>query len=101
MSHAGQAATIRYLQYWTDQRPTGNNEGIGETRKAELKGSCAALGVEETRCVALDRPEIQDNPRVWWDESLIESIVKEYVQRWHVDVVSSRQSLFHFGRAHA
>ncbi|KAH9208546.1 N-acetylglucosaminyl-phosphatidylinositol de-N-acetylase, a glycan bosynthesis protein [Leptodontidium sp. 2 PMI_412] len=66
---------------------TGNNEGIGDTRKAELQGSCAALGVEETRCVALDWPEIQDNPRAWWDESLIESIVKEYVQKWHVDVI--------------
>ncbi|KAH7360066.1 putative deacetylase LmbE-like domain-containing protein [Rhexocercosporidium sp. MPI-PUGE-AT-0058] len=66
---------------------TGNNEGIGETRKAELQGSCAALGVEETRCVALDRPGIQDNPGVWWDESLIESIVKEHVQKWHVDVI--------------
>ncbi|KAH7408863.1 putative deacetylase LmbE-like domain-containing protein [Cadophora sp. MPI-SDFR-AT-0126] len=66
---------------------TGNNEGIGETRKAELQGSCVTLGVEETRCVALDRPDIQDSPRVWWDESLIESIVKEYVQKWHVDVI--------------
>lgn len=93
MSHAGRL-DVGYLPYWTDQRPTGNDQGLGETRKAELQGSCAALGVRETRCVALDRLEIQDNPGVWWDESLIESIVKEYVQKWHVDVVSSRHSQF-------
>ncbi|KAH8665284.1 putative deacetylase LmbE-like domain-containing protein [Tricladium varicosporioides] len=66
---------------------TGNNDGIGEARKAELRGSCKALGIDETRCVALDRPEIQDNPKVWWDQAVIESIVREYVEKWHVDAI--------------
>ncbi|KAH6664170.1 putative glycan biosynthesis protein [Halenospora varia] len=66
---------------------TGNNYGIGEARKAELQGSCKALGIDEARCVALDRPEIQDNPKVWWDQVVIESIVKEYVEKWHVDAI--------------
>jgi N-acetylglucosaminylphosphatidylinositol deacetylase len=66
----------------------GNNYGIGETRKLELKGSCASLGIDPGRCVALDVPDIQDNPRVWWDEKVIQSIVKGYVEKWHADAVS-------------
>jgi len=54
----------------------------------ELKGSCASLGIDPRRCVALDIPEIQDNPKVWLDESVIENIVKEYVEKWNADVVS-------------
>jgi len=65
----------------------GNNYGIGKTRKLELKGSCASLGIGPGRCVALDIPEIQDNPKVWWDEKVIQHIVKEYVERWHADAV--------------
>jgi N-acetylglucosaminylphosphatidylinositol deacetylase len=67
---------------------TGNNYGIGETRKLELKGSCASLGIDPKRCIALDRPDIQDNPKVWWDEKVIEDIVKEYVGKWQADAVS-------------
>jgi N-acetylglucosaminylphosphatidylinositol deacetylase len=66
----------------------GNNYGIGETRKRELEGSCEALGIDEARCVVLDRPDIQDSPTVWWDESVIQTIVAQYIQDWHVDAVS-------------
>ena len=66
----------------------GNNYGIGETRKLELKGSCASLGIDPERCVALDVPDLQDNPKVWWDEKAIESLVKAYVEKWHADAVS-------------
>ena len=41
----------------------GNNYGIGETRKSELIGSCKALGINVERCVAIDREELQDNPK--------------------------------------
>jgi hypothetical protein len=66
----------------------GNNYGIGEKRKLELKGSCASLGIHPERCVALDLADIQDNPRVWWDEKVIESNVRAYVEKWHADAVS-------------
>jgi LmbE family N-acetylglucosaminyl deacetylase len=36
----------------------------------------------------LDKPELQDNPKVWWDEDAITAVVKEYVAKWKVDVVS-------------
>lgn len=54
----------------------------------ELKGSCASLGIDPKRCIALDRPDIQDNPKVWWDKKVIEGIVKEYVGKWQADAVS-------------
>lgn len=57
-------------------------------RKAELRGSCASLGIDLTRCVALDHTELQDNPKVWWNTELIESIVAEYVKKWDIDAVS-------------
>lgn len=58
-------------------------------RKGELKGACKVLGFHEGRCEALDRPLLQDNPREWWDEKAIIEAVKEYVEKWEVDAVSS------------
>lgn len=66
----------------------GNNDGKGETRKQELKGSCRALGINPARCEALDHSSLQDNPTVWWDTDLIQSIVKEHVKKWEIDAVS-------------
>ncbi|RFU79365.1 n-acetylglucosaminyl phosphatidylinositol deacetylase [Trichoderma arundinaceum] len=66
---------------------TGNNYGKGETRKLELKGSCTALGISPSRCEALDHPSLQDNPKVWWDTNLIQTIVKDYVKKWEVDAI--------------
>ncbi|OBT50408.1 hypothetical protein VE04_08251 [Pseudogymnoascus sp. 24MN13] len=66
---------------------TGNNTGIGETRKEELRGSCESLGIDLARCVALDEAELQDNPTVWWNTDLIQSIVTEYVHKWDIDAI--------------
>ncbi len=66
---------------------SGNNYGIGEKRKQELKGSCQALGIDATRCEALDHPDLQDNPKVWWDTSIIQPILKDYVHKWDIDAV--------------
>ncbi|EHK19719.1 N-acetylglucosaminyl-phosphatidylinositol de-N-acetylase, a glycan bosynthesis protein [Trichoderma virens Gv29-8] len=66
---------------------TGNNYGKGETRKQELKGSCHALGINPSRCEAMNHPSLQDNPRVWWDTNLIQAIVREYVKKWEVDAI--------------
>ncbi|RQM05925.1 hypothetical protein DH86_00002584 [Scytalidium sp. 3C] len=64
-----------------------NNYGVGATRKEELKGSCAALSIDPERCIALDREELQDNPKVWWDQNAIVAAVKEHVERWKVDAI--------------
>jgi N-acetylglucosaminylphosphatidylinositol deacetylase len=56
-------------------------------RTNELQGSCEALGIHPTRCVAIDHPELQDNPKVWWNTKLIEAIVHEHVSKWNIDAV--------------
>ncbi|KAG5928859.1 hypothetical protein E4U42_007837 [Claviceps africana] len=66
---------------------TGNNYGLGETRKKELLGSCEALGIDTDRCVALDNPDLQDNPKVWWDEDKIKPILKKYIKKWSIDAI--------------
>lgn len=35
----------------------------------------------------MDNPDLQDNPKVWWDTELIEKIVHEHVERWKIDAV--------------
>jgi N-acetylglucosaminylphosphatidylinositol deacetylase len=35
----------------------------------------------------VDHPGLQDNPKVWWDTKLIESIVHEHVKKWEIDAV--------------
>jgi len=76
------------LDHDIDNSLTGNNYGVGEMRKVELKGSCDALGISPDRCVALDQKDLQDNPKVWWSEDAIIADVKEYVEKWKVDLVS-------------
>ncbi|KAL1910608.1 hypothetical protein Sste5344_003505 [Sporothrix stenoceras] len=66
---------------------TGNNYGIGDLRKKELLGSCAALQIDPARCIALDHPELQDNPTVWWDTALVQTIVQEYIDKWNIDAI--------------
>lgn len=56
-------------------------------RKRELAGSCKALGIHERRCIAMDHPDLQDNPKVWWDTEVIAKIVHEHVVKWDVDAV--------------
>ncbi|KAI9680379.1 MAG: hypothetical protein M1829_001265 [Trizodia sp. TS-e1964] len=65
----------------------GNNYGLGETRKAEVQGSCSALGIDPWRCDVLDLPDVQDNPHVWWPEKKIEGVVRGYVKKWGVDLI--------------
>jgi N-acetylglucosaminylphosphatidylinositol deacetylase len=49
------------------------------------------LSIDSARCLTLD--DLQDNPKVWWDEEAITAVVKDYVAKWKVDVVSnSRQN---------
>ncbi|KAK1756421.1 putative deacetylase LmbE-like domain-containing protein [Echria macrotheca] len=66
---------------------TGNNYGIGDLRRKELAGSCRALGIHEQRCIAMDHPELQDNPKVWWNTELVAKIVHEHVLKWKVDAI--------------
>lgn len=66
---------------------TGNNYGIGAARQKELQESCKRLGIQEKRCVVLQRDEIQDDPKKWWPENVVSEIVESYVRRWNVDAI--------------
>lgn len=75
-------------------RTLGNNYGIGDLRKKELTGSCAALRIDPARCIALDHPALQDNPTLWWDTALVQTIVHDYIAKWDIDAVRCFLSLF-------
>jgi hypothetical protein len=47
------------------------------------------LGISLDHCVVLDHPELQDNPKKWWDERLVEEIVASYIKKWEADLVSA------------
>ena len=32
--------------------------------------------------------ELQDDPLAWWDGDTVEQIVREYVSKWDIDLVS-------------
>lgn len=67
----------------------GNHVGLGEIRARELHGSCQMLNIPQERCVSLDLPNIQDNPKVWWSEGQLLPIIEEYVKKWSIDVLVS------------
>lgn len=58
-----------------------------------MKGACLVLGIAEDRCEALDRGELQDNPKQWWNETAIIIAVKEYVEKWTIDAVSAMSGM--------
>lgn len=67
----------------------GNHVGLGDVRARELLGSCHALNVPQERCVALDLPTIQDNPKVWWSEQQLIPIIRQYIVSWSIDFLIS------------
>ncbi|KAH6603647.1 n-acetylglucosaminyl phosphatidylinositol deacetylase [Trichoderma cornu-damae] len=58
-------------------------------RNHAIRGGLLVMstGITPSRCEALDHPSLQDNPKVWWDTDLIQSIVRQYVEKWEVDAI--------------
>jgi N-acetylglucosaminylphosphatidylinositol deacetylase len=67
----------------------GNHVGLGETRAMELHGSCRVLNIPKERCISLDLPNIQDNPKVWWSEQQLIPIINEYINQWSINALVS------------
>ncbi|GAA5848925.1 hypothetical protein JCM5353_000168 [Sporobolomyces roseus] len=65
----------------------GDYEGVGAIRKMELQESCATLGIESSRCSAINHPQLQDSPTADWPGSVIKEIVKQHVDEWGVDAI--------------
>ncbi|KAF7168863.1 hypothetical protein CNMCM6106_003878 [Aspergillus hiratsukae] len=66
---------------------SGNYDGIGERRRQEIHNSCSVLGIVPDRCVVLDDAELQDVPKKWWDEDLIQDLVASHVRKWNADLI--------------
>ncbi|KAH8695107.1 putative glycan biosynthesis protein [Talaromyces proteolyticus] len=66
---------------------SGNYEGLGAQRRAEAKASCAELGIADDKCLILEHKHLQDNPREWWDEKLVERTLDRHVQMWNIDLI--------------
>ncbi|GAA6063404.1 hypothetical protein JCM10212_005471 [Sporobolomyces blumeae] len=65
----------------------GGYEGLGSIRERELKESCRVLNIDDDRCIALDHPELPDDPSVAWSAELTTRIVEEHVAKWNVDAI--------------
>jgi N-acetylglucosaminylphosphatidylinositol deacetylase len=84
----------------------GNNYGLGSTRKDELTKACEVIGAKE--CHVLDRKDIQDNPKEWWDENTILPVIEKWVSKLKADAVclkrkrsnQLRKTLTQFGDHH-
>jgi len=64
---------------------TGNNYGLGNTRKMELKNACDRIGAKE--CIVLDRQDIRDNPTLWWDGAIVTPLVNSWSTKFKADAV--------------
>jgi len=67
----------------------GNHVGLGDIRSRELYGSCRILNIPKERCISLDLPNIQDNPKIWWPEKQLIPIINEYINKWSIEVLVS------------
>jgi len=70
---------------------TGNNYGLGETRKNELTKACQRLRIHD--CIVVDQKDIQDNPTQWWDEGIVVPLVKSWVAKLRPDAVCFHPSI--------
>ncbi|KAK1235297.1 N-acetylglucosaminyl-phosphatidylinositol de-N-acetylase [Marasmius sp. AFHP31] len=66
---------------------TGNSDGLGNVRKQELEKSLDVLGVEPSRRLILDHPDLQDNITVSWDVNVLSNIVKSFVLDNSIDTI--------------
>ncbi|SCV73838.1 BQ2448_6268 [Microbotryum intermedium] len=88
---------------------SGNYEGQGELRTAELKESCRMFSIDDDHCVAIDDPSVRlglfhprieadlpalslcsrlvDGPDQTWSSEVINSIVAEKVKQWNADAI--------------
>lgn len=66
---------------------TGNSRGLGPIREKELHQSCEILHIDQSRCIILNRTELQDNPSQWWPKENISQIIDYYIKTFQIDLV--------------
>ncbi|RIA83887.1 Carbohydrate Esterase Family 14 protein [Glomus cerebriforme] len=65
----------------------GNESGLGEIRKNELKSSCKILGIDTENVNIIDHSLLQDGPKINWSHSLISSIISDYVTKHKIEII--------------
>ena len=58
---------------------TGNYDGLGAVRSAELLRACAVLGISAERVEIVDDAEMQDGPKAHWSAQRVASIVNAHL----------------------
>ncbi|KAF8814674.1 N-acetylglucosaminylphosphatidylinositoldeacety la se [Phlegmacium glaucopus] len=66
---------------------SGNADGLGETRKGELRNSLSILGIDHNKQWIVDHPELQDNITMLWDASIIADVIKPFVLNWNINTI--------------
>ena len=66
---------------------TGDADGRGRERSAELYRSCAALGVARDRVALLDDPRLRDGMRTIWDPERVAQHLAAHLDRWDISAV--------------
>jgi hypothetical protein len=51
----------------------------------ELKAACLRIGAKQ--CMVLDREDIKDNPKIWWDQDIVQTVTKSWISKWNADAV--------------
>ncbi|GAA5845118.1 hypothetical protein JCM3766R1_004442 [Sporobolomyces carnicolor] len=65
----------------------GDYEGEGRVRRKELRQSCRVLGIDESRCLAIDHPDLPDDPNVEWPYDVVIDLVKRHATETNSDAI--------------
>ena len=60
---------------------TGDYDGLGAVRSAELVRSCASLDVAAERVTLIDDARLRDGPDEIWDSALVASLVRRELRQ--------------------
>ncbi|CAI5497526.1 unnamed protein product [Closterium sp. Naga37s-1] len=63
---------------------SGNAEGLGSTRRAELKAAAATLGIAQQCVEVVDHPQLQDGMDQSWPSDVIAGFVTDFVKRHQI-----------------
>lgn len=64
----------------------GNGSGLGKIREKELLNASKYLGIKYTEII--DREEFRDSMEAFWDDILIEKIIKENLEKFKINSIS-------------
>lgn len=54
-------------------------------REKELQTACERINAKE--CLVLDKDDLKDNPKIWWKQDAIISVVNSWVTKWKADAI--------------